>query len=155
MNPDSWDGWIKFYEAKGYKCYAPPYPYHEGRPADLRTNLNPNLGKLTFGQVIESLSAFIDKLSEKPVLIGHSMGGLAVQKLVEMDKGIMGICIDSAPPKGIFTFKWSFLKANLPTINPLKGNAVCLPGVKWFHYAFCNTMTLKQTEIEYNKFVVP
>lgn len=155
MNPASWQSWIKFYETKDYKCYAPAYAYHEGNPADLRNNINHDLGKLTFGQVIDSLSAFIDKLPEKPILIGHSMGGLAVQKLIEMNKGVAGICIDPAPPKGVFSFKWSFLKANLPTINPLKGNSVCVPTVKWFHYAFCNTMTMEQTETEYNKFVVP
>lgn len=32
---------------------------------------------------------------------------------------------------------------------------MCLPTVEWFHYAFCNTMTLEQTEVEYVKFVVP
>jgi pimeloyl-ACP methyl ester carboxylesterase len=155
MNPNSWEPWMKFYESKGYNCYAPAYAYHEGNPDRLRKNINPELGNLTFGQVIDSLSAFIDKLPEKPILIGHSMGGLAVQKLIEMGKGVAGICIDPAPPKGVFSFKWSFLKANLPTINPLKGNSVCIPTVKWYHYAFCNTMTLAQTQIEFDKFVVP
>jgi pimeloyl-ACP methyl ester carboxylesterase len=155
MNPLSWVSWEKFYEAKGYRCYSPAYPFHEGDPHALRTKINHNLGELTFVQVINSLSSFIDTLPEEPVLIGHSVGGLAVQKLIEMDKGVAGICIDPAPPKGIFSFKWSFLKANLPTINPFRGSSVCLPGVKWFQYAFCNTMTLEQTEIEYNKFVVP
>jgi pimeloyl-ACP methyl ester carboxylesterase len=155
MNPESWVPWVKFYEAKGYKCYTPAYAFHEGSPSELRNKINPALGTLTFGQVIDSLSAFIDRLPEKPILIGHSMGGLAVQKLIEMNKGVAGICIDPAPPKGVFSFKWSFLKANLPTINPLKGNSVCLPSVNWFHYAFCNTMTMEQTLIEYNRFVVP
>ena len=155
MNPASWDTWIKYFEEKGYKCYAPAYPFHEGEPSELRTSINPNLGMVTFGQVISSLSEFIDKLPERPILIGHSMGGLAVQKLIEMKKGVAGICIDPAPPKGIFSFKWSFLRANLPTINPLKGNSVYLPGIKWFNYAFCNTMSMEQTEIEFNKFVVP
>jgi esterase/lipase len=72
-----------------------------------------------------------------------------------MNKGIAGICIDPAPPSGIFSFKWSFLKANLPTINPLKGDSVFLPDLNWFHYAFCNTMTMEQTESEYNRYVVP
>ena len=155
MNPAGWESWINFFENKGYKCHAPAYPFHNGNPADLRKNIKPELGTLTFAQVIDSLSACIDKLPEKPILIGHSMGGLAVQKLIEKDKGVAGICIDTAPPKGIFSFKWSFLKANLPTINPLKGNSVCLPDVAWFHYAFCNTMTMEETQIEYNKFVVP
>lgn len=155
MNSSSWEPWIKYFEANGYKCYSPSYPFHEGKPDELRKNIKPALGKLTFSQVIDSLSTFIDKLPEKPILIGHSMGGLAVQKLIELNKGVAGICIDAAPPKGIFSFKWSFLKANLPTINPFKGNSVCKPTVKWFHYAFCNTMTLEQTKIEYDKFVVP
>lgn len=155
MNPASWGNWIRFYEAEGYKCYAPAYPFHEGEPSSLRKNIDPRLGNLTFSQVVDHLGAFIDNLPEKPILIGHSIGGLLVQKLIEMDKGVAGICIDPAPPKGITSFKWSFLKANFPTINPLKGNSPCLPSVKWFQYAFCNTMTLEETEIEYNKFVVP
>jgi pimeloyl-ACP methyl ester carboxylesterase len=155
MNPTSWESWTKYFEAKGYKCYSPPYAFHDGNTIALRDNISPNLGKLTFGQVIDSLSTFIDKLPEQPILIGHSIGGLAVQKLIEINKGVAGICIDSAPPKGVFSFKLSFLKANLPIINPLKGNSVCVPTVKWFQYAFCNTMTLEQTQIEYDKFVVP
>lgn len=155
MNPASWNEWIQYFESKGYKCYAPSYPYHEGSPMNLRIKINPALGNLTFGQVIDSLCSFIDKLPEKPILIGHSMGGLAVQKLIELNKGVGGICISSAPPKGVFSFKWSFLKANLPTINPLKGNSVCLPSLKWFNYAFCNTMTMEETYTEYFKFVVP
>lgn len=155
MNPKNWESWITFYENLGYKCYAPAYPYHSGNPADLRKNINYELGSLTFGQVIASFSSFIHTLPEKPILIGHSMGGLAVQKLIETGKGVAGICIDPAPPNGLFSLRWSFLKTNLTTINPLKGNSVCIPSVNWFHYAFCNTMTLEQTQIEYNKYVVP
>lgn len=155
MNPLSWDAWIKYFKEKGYTCYAPAYPFHEGNPSELRRNINRELGSITFIQVINQLIGFIDKLPEKPILIGHSMGGLAVQKLIEMNKGVVGICIDPAPPAGIFSYKWSFLKANLPTINPLKGNTVFLPDVKWFHYAFCNTMSMEDTNSEYMKFVVP
>jgi pimeloyl-ACP methyl ester carboxylesterase len=155
MNPESWDAWKQYFEAKGYTCFAPAYPYHEGNPAYLRKNINPSLGNLTFGQTIDSLVTFIDKLPEKPILIGHSMGGLVVQKLISLDKGTLGICIDAAPPKGIFSFKWSFLKCNLSIVNPFKGNSPSLPSVEWFHYAFCNTMTMEQTKVECEKFVVP
>jgi len=30
-----------------------------------------------------------------------------------------------------------------------------MPTVKWYQYAFCNTMTLAETQIEFDKFVVP
>ena len=75
MNPESWTQWVKYFANKGYKCYAPAYPFHEGSPGELRTSINPELGNVTFKQVIYSLSEFIDTLPEKPVLIGHSMGG--------------------------------------------------------------------------------
>ena len=155
MNPKSWEHWISYFEAKGYKCHAPAYPYHEGEPEELRKNIDPALGQLNFARVVESLAEYINLIPEKPILIGHSMGGLAVQKLMEMDEGAAGICIDSAPPKGIFSFKKSFLKANLPTINPLKGNSPCVASHEWFHYAFCNTMSLQETKVDYDKFVVP
>ncbi|MFH1772938.1 MAG: alpha/beta hydrolase [Patescibacteria group bacterium] len=155
VNSKTWEHWIKYFEAKGYKCYAPAYPFHEGNPADLRKNFNQNLGKLTFKQVVDSFALFIDKLSEKPIFIGYSMGGLVVQKLIEMNKGVMGVCISSAPPQGIFSFKWSFLKSNFPIINPLKGNSLFLPTVKWVHYACCNLMTIEQTKIIFNNLVIP
>lgn len=155
MNSKSWDSWVEFYEGKGYTCYAPSYAYHDGEPAHLRKTINPKLGFLTLQEVIDSLSAFIDKLPEKPILIGHSMGGLIIQKLIELNKGVAGICIATAPPKGITSFKWSFLRANFPTINPLKKNSVCLPNLKWFHYSFCNTMTKEETELAYTKYLVP
>lgn len=155
MNPTSWGSWIKYFEAKGYTCYAPAFPFHEGNPADLRKNINPLLVKVTIGDVVKSYVHFIDNLPEKPILIGHSVGAFLTQKLIELDKGVVGVCIDSAPPAGVITFKWSFWKANFPVVNPFKGNSVFVPSVEWYHYAFCNTMTIEETQIEYNQFVIP
>jgi pimeloyl-ACP methyl ester carboxylesterase len=155
QNPQSWTPWKKFFEERGYTCYTPAYPYHEGEPAALRQHINPALGKLTLTAVLDSLEKFIDALPEKPILIGHSMGGLLAQLLIARQKAVAAVCIDAAPPKGIFSFKWSFLKANLATINPFKGNSVCLPSVEWFHYAFCNTMSLEETQAAYTSYVVP
>jgi len=155
QNPKSWEGWKKYFEAKGFSCHTPSYPYHAGEPSDLRINVDASLGTLTLQKVVDSLASFIDTLPEKPILIGHSMGGLSVQKLMNIDKGVAGVAINSAPPAGVFSFEWSFIKANLPTINPFKGNSVCLPSVEWFQYAFCNTMTIEQTQKEYDLYVVP
>ena len=155
MNPRSWDEWIRHFSAKGYTCHAPAYPGHEGAPSDLRSAPDPRLRTLDFREVVESLRAYIETLSSPPILIGHSRGGLVVQKLISADVGAMGVCIDSAPPAGVMSFAWSFLRSNLPVVNPLKGDAPLLPSVEWFHYAFCNTMTLAETREEFERFVVP
>jgi hypothetical protein len=83
------------------------------------------------------------------------MGGLIVQKLIQEQKGSLGICITSASPKGLFSFRWSFLKSNLGTINPFKGNSLFCGTKEWFHYAICNTLTREESDRIYEKAVVP
>jgi pimeloyl-ACP methyl ester carboxylesterase len=155
FNPVAWGEWVNYFKSAGYICYTPAYPFHKGKPRELRQSYDPALRKLDFAAVVRHIEQFIDKLPAKPILIGHSMGGLVVQKLIERGKGAAGVAINSAPPFGIFTFKPSFYKANFPFINPLKGNSVCLPSVSWFHYAVCNTMSKEETKIAYDKYVVP
>ncbi len=155
MNAKSWANWVVYFEAKGFVCYTPSFPYHEGEPIDLRNDIHKELPKLTISDVVKSYEEFIDTLPETPILIGHSVGGFITQKLIELNKGVVGVCIDSAPPAGIFTFKWSFWRANLPVINPFKGNNAFVPSVEWFQDAFCNTMSLAETTAVYNKYVVP
>jgi pimeloyl-ACP methyl ester carboxylesterase len=155
VNPASWQDWKLYFEAKGYTCYTPANPFHEGDPAQLRKNIDPRLANVSFEDVINNLVKFIDTLPEKPIIIGHSLAGLAVQKLISMNKAAAGIAIDGAAPQGIITTKWSFWKSNFPVINFLKGNSVFKPDKKWFHYAFCNTMTRTLSDKVFDQYVVP
>jgi pimeloyl-ACP methyl ester carboxylesterase len=154
-NPKSWGNWTAYFQSRGFACHAPAYPFHEGDPARLRAEVDPSLTGLTLTDTAHALASFIDALPEKPILIGRSFGGLIAQKLLEMEKAAATIAIDSTPPKGIFAFKWSFLRSSLPIVNPFKGSSVCLPSVKWFKYACCNGMTLDEARVLYEKLVVP
>ena len=155
QNPKSWVEWVKYFETKGYKCHTPAYPSHEGEPRELRKNIPPALSSLTLDKVLDSITGEISKLDEKPIVIGHSMGGLVTQVLVNRGLVKAGICIDSAPPAGVISFKWSFLKSNLPVVNPLKGNAPCVMSPEHFHYAFCNVMSKADSDKAYDEFVTP
>lgn len=155
MNPKSWDQWVTFFENKGYTCHTPAFPYHDISRQEMWDNTPQELGAVDFEDVIDTLSKFIDTLPEKPIIIGHSLGGLAVQKLVELGKAEAGICIDGAAPAGIITTKWSFIRANLPILNPFKGDSVFYPTKRWFHYAFGNTLTRAESDRVFDEFVVP
>jgi pimeloyl-ACP methyl ester carboxylesterase len=154
VNPKGWNEWKAYFEAHGYTCLTPANPYHAGNPADLRNHVDPRLGQLGFKEVVDNIVKLIDSLPEKPIVIGHSLAGLVVQKLVEMNKVAAGISIDGAPPKnvlpGLRTFRTMF-----PVINPLKGNSVYLSSRKWFHRSFCTTLSLDASNRVYDSLAVP
>lgn len=155
MNPKSWAGWVAWFSERGYRCHAPAWPGHTGEPAALRASPPEVLRTLTLGEVVEAHRAFVATLDGKPIVIGHSMGGLIAQRLLGEDRVAAAVAIDPAPPRGIFTLSWSFLRANLPVINPLAGNRPYQFSLAGFHYAFCNTLTLDETRPIFEAFVVP
>ena len=84
MTPLCWEHWLEYFQAKGYRCLAPAWPGRDKPIEELRkTHNDPELGRLGLHQVIESYAAQIRSMDEKPALIGHSMGGLVVQLLLQ------------------------------------------------------------------------
>ncbi|MEQ8518439.1 MAG: alpha/beta hydrolase [Cytophagales bacterium] len=155
LNNESWKDWEAFFREKDYTTYAPAYPGHEGTPSELRINAPDSLEYVTFSDLVIQMETFIGTLPEKPIIVGHSMGGLVAQKLIEKELAEAAVIISSAPPKGVITTKFSFAKSNLGLLNPFKGNSVHYPTKKWFHYAFTNTLPREESDSIFDKFVVP
>jgi len=159
MNNHSWDGWVEFFEAAGYICYAPAHPGHAGIPTELRQKPPKDLAKVEFVDWLNKLKALIDTLPEKPILIGHSFGGLSAQKLVESGYAEAAILISSAPPKGVRSLNWGFLRANLPVVAPWKGESIYNPEEsdykKWFHRSITNTLEPELADSLFEAFAVP
>lgn len=146
MTPLCWEQWVEYYHAKGYKCFAPAWPGRE-QPVDAlrKRHPDPQLGKLTLSNILDHFAKTIQFLDEKPILVGHSMGGLIVQLLLQRDLAAAGVAIDSAPPKGVFSAKWSFIKSNWPHITPFVplDNPIKMTFER-FQYTFVNTLPLEE-----------
>lgn len=157
MTPLCWESWVSFFQAKGFQCLAPAWPGRDKPVEALRKNHpDPQLGRLTLSTVLEHLAAIVRELEEKPILVGHSMGGLIVQLLRQRGLVDAAVAIDSAPPLGVVTAKWSFLKSNWPHINPFAQRSE--PVEMTFHrfqYAFVNGLPLEEQRATFEKFVVP
>jgi alpha-beta hydrolase superfamily lysophospholipase len=157
MNPLCWEHWVDYYQSKGYKCLAPAWPGRD-QPVDTlrQQHPDPQLSKLTLSKVLEHFTDTIKKLDEKPVIIGHSMGGLVVQLLLQKDLAAAGVAIDSAPPLGVITAKWSFLKSNWPHITPfVSQNSPIEMTFERFQYTFVNGLPLAEQRAAYERYVVP
>lgn len=155
MNGDSWQPWLEKARAKGFSAIAPSWPFHEGDPSELRRNTDPSLGKLRFGNIVDYYKRIIDGFQDRPNLIGHSIGGLVVQKLLNDGYAKSAVAISPAPPQGIISFSPHFLRANFPHANPLAGNKPVFMTPKRFQYTFCNTMDRQSSDRAFDKYVVP
>lgn len=154
VNNNSWAEWKRYYEQKGYKVYTPANPGHEGEPAALRANVHPDLVKTGFIDVVNNINALINTLSEKPLVIGHSMAGMATMKLVEMGKAAAGVSIDGAPPKNVFP-PFQTLKTALPAFGFFSFKKYFMGSSKWYDYAFFNTMRDADKQKAFEQFAVP
>lgn len=156
QNAHSWENWVKYFQALGYNVLTPSFPYHDGDPGVLNQNSNPKLITLEFKDVLESMVNFIDELPERPIVIGHSIGGLITQKLVEFEMAAMGITLASANPRGVSFLNWKYIRSNFRMVNPFRGrDKVCTPPFEWFKYTFFNTLSDSQAKEEYRKFFIP
>lgn len=157
MTPLCWENWSAYLQSKGYACSAPAWPGRDLPVNELRQNHpDPQLGRLTLRAVLDHYSALAEALDEKPILIGHSMGALVVQLLLQRGLASAGVAIDSAPPSGVFTLNWPFLKANFPHINPFKDQSQPIAMTfERFQYAFVNDMDEKDQRAAFDRYVVP
>ncbi len=73
-----WENFKQYFEQKGYACHAPTLRYHDMEPGD---SPNASLGVVSLKEYARDLERYIRCMGVKPILMGHSMGGLLAQML--------------------------------------------------------------------------
>lgn len=152
-----WDEWRAYFESKGYKTSASPWPFKEGTAEKLRRNHpNADIASVRLQQLIDHYAAIAKSLPEKPIVVGHSLGGLLTQILVNQDLAAAGIAIHSLAPQGIIPTQLSFYKSTWKALgfftSPRKAYMMSF---KTWQYAFTNGLPLKAQQEGYNRFAVP
>lgn len=157
VTSEGWGAWKKYFESKGYDVIVPEWPYKSGAVDRLRAQYKDTMTmEYDLEKVVDYHAALIDKLPEKPILVGHSFGGLIVQLLLQRDKAAMGIAYHSVPAKGVFVFKYSFIKSLWGPLGPFRSrkNPFLMSFSQW-QYAFTNGMPETEQRAFYDKLVVP
>jgi pimeloyl-ACP methyl ester carboxylesterase len=155
MTPLSWEHWIAHYEAQGHRVLAPAYPGFDVEVEALNADPAP-IENLTVPQIIERLEAVCDGLDEKPILIGHSAGGVFTQILLDHGYGAAGVAINSAPTEGVKRVPLSQVKATFPVLkNPAnRHRAVGFTFEQW-QYAFTNGFPEEEARALYERYHIP
>ncbi len=154
VNPTCWADWLPRLQARGYTVHAPPNPGHGGDPAALRDSPHPDLADTGITEVVENMAAFLEGLPEKPILIGHSLGGLATLKLVEMEKCVAAVSLHGAPPKNGPFAPLQTLKAVLPALGLFTRGRTWMGSQAWFDQTFFTQLPKEARAEVYAKFAV-
>lgn len=157
VSSSCWDEWVLYFESKGYRTLAPAWPHKNASAGELR-NGQPNelIASNRLASLTEYYEDIIKQLPEKPVLIGHSIGGLIAQILINRNLATAGVAIHSLAPLGIFTFKFSFYKAGwgpLGFFTPA-GKSFLMSFRQW-QYAFTNGMSTEEQAEGYYSLLTP
>jgi pimeloyl-ACP methyl ester carboxylesterase len=152
-----WDEWKIYFENNGYKTLAPPWPNKESNPEELRhRHSDAALVSLRLTDITAYFEAFIGALPAKPVLIGHSLGGLIVQILLQRGLGTAGVAIHSFPPRSIGIFRYSFIKQWWQAMGFFSSSRepYLMHFTRW-KYSVVNGMTCEQQKESYYAYLVP
>ena len=157
VNNRCWDAWVARYQSRGYRCVAIAYPGRDKPVAWLKANPDGTLlGSLTLDGVADYHAKLIRSLDEKPIIIGHSFGGLLTQLMVQRDLAAAAVAIDSVPPQGVLAPVWSFFRSTWPALNPfVPASRPYLMSFKHWQYTFVNGLPLAEQRRAYDAYVVP
>ncbi len=136
----SWDPWRQLFEDRGFATLAPGWPDDPATVEEARQHPDVLAGK-TVGQVTEHHAGIIRQLTRKPIVIGHSLGGLITQKLAGMSLAAGSVAIDPAPFRGVLPLPRSALKAASPVLRRPGNRKLAIElTYNQFRFAFANAV---------------
>ncbi|MDA0184982.1 alpha/beta hydrolase [Solirubrobacter phytolaccae] len=151
----SWDRWATFFAEHGYDPVQPGWPDDPETVAE--ANAHPEaMANKTVGQVADHFADVISGLSEKPVVIGHSFGGLLAQILAGRGLAAATVAISPAPFRGVLPLPISTLRSSAPVLsNPRNRHRAVPLTFDQFHYAFANAVSEDEAKALYEEHAVP
>lgn len=147
----AWDHYRSFFEAQGFECHVPSLRHHA---AQLSAADRQALGQTSLTDYADDLEALIQTLPAKPVIIGHSMGGLITQLLAARGLAQAVVLLTPAPPAGVLALKPSVLRTFAKITNRWKfWKKPFRFDVQAANYGIYNNLPAQQQQDEYAKLV--
>lgn len=155
LHGESWNNWIQFFRENGYDAVAVNWPGDAETTEATRRQPNAVAG---FGvrEIADHIAGQLRVLDIKPILVGHSFGGLLVQNLLGRDLAAAAIAIDPAPIKGVPELPFSALKSALPVLrNPFNFKRAISLTEPQFRFGFTNAVSEQEAKKLYAMYAMP
>jgi non-heme chloroperoxidase len=152
--PSSWQRWAEMFDEAGYAALTPTWPGDPETVEEARAHPEVFAGQ-TIGQVADHVAEVIGRLSAKPVVIGHSFGGLLAQIIAGRGLSVATVAIDPAPFRGVLPLPISTLRSAKPVLaNPANRKRAVTLTFDQFRYGWANAVTETEAHQLYDEFHV-
>jgi pimeloyl-ACP methyl ester carboxylesterase len=155
LHATSWNRWLDLYRDAGYEPIAPGWP---GEPATVKeAREHPELvANTSIDAAAAYFAEIIGALDDKPVIVGHSFGGLLAEKLLGQDLAIAAVAIDPAQIKGVLPLPIAQIRAAQPALgNPANLHKAISLTAKEFRYGFGNNLTEEESDALFEQWSIP
>ncbi len=92
------DNFADAFRARGWTCHAPDLRFHG---AGTIPDPDPHLAMTSIRDYADDMAAFVTRLDETPIIVGHSMGGLVAQQLAAKGLARGLVLLSAGAPWGI------------------------------------------------------
>ncbi|HEY2262898.1 MAG TPA: alpha/beta hydrolase [Streptosporangiaceae bacterium] len=155
LHASSWESWAELFSAAGYDPIAPGWPGDADTVEASRANPD-SIADQGIDDVTRHYQAIIDTLPSRPILIGHSFGGMIAEKLLGLDYGAAAIGIDAAQIKGVLPLPLSALHSTLPVFkNPANKHKAVSLTAEQFRFSFGNAVSEEESNALYERWAIP
>jgi pimeloyl-ACP methyl ester carboxylesterase len=152
--PSSWAKFAEFFERAGYAPLTPDWPDDPATVAEARENPSV-LADKTLKQIADHTTEIINALDKKPVVMGHSTGGLLAQMLAGRGLSAVTVAIDPGVFRGVLPLPASVLRGVGPfLINPLNRRRAITLTLEQFKYSWANALDEQEAKVLYETFHV-
>ncbi|MDT0378927.1 alpha/beta fold hydrolase [Streptomyces sp. DSM 42041] len=154
MLAGSWEPWARYFEEHGYAPLSLSWPDDPESVAEAHEHPDAFAGKAV-GPVADHLESLIDRIDRKPVVVGHSFGGLLTQILAGRGLAAASVAIDPAPFRGVLPLPLSALRGSRPVLgNPANRRRAVALTFDEFRYAFANAVDEDEARTLYERHAV-
>jgi len=155
MTPKSWDTWAERFRAAGHEVIVPGWPGIDDRSVeDIRRNPDALKG-IGLEQIADHYEAIIRRLPVKPIIMGHSFGGLLTQMLADRGLGAAYVGVAPGQPAGVLSLPLSTLWTGTPILaNPFGRDGAKPLSRRHFHFTFGNDLPRRESDLLWEEYAV-
>jgi len=152
--PSSWANWVDFFRQAGYAPLTPDWPDDPATVDEARAH--PEVfARKSLQQIADHTTEVIGALDERPVLMGHSTGGLLAQMVAGRGLAAATVAIDPGVFRGVLPLPLSVLKGVGPfLLNPQTRNHAITLTFEQFTYGWTNALDANEARELYDTFHV-